>query len=80
MGVGQDLLDTPFPDMVMNLAFAIAKGQMALDRTSLATARMLPAGSWLLWTLTFLCAALLLGLIGRHAAANTAHTESEKQV
>jgi hypothetical protein len=27
--------------MVMNLAFAIAKGQMALDRTSLATARML---------------------------------------
>lgn len=41
MGVGQDLLDVPFPQMVMNLAFAIAKGQMALDRTSLATARML---------------------------------------
>jgi hypothetical protein len=41
MGVGQDLLDVPFPAMVMNLAFAIAKGQMALDRTSLATARML---------------------------------------
>jgi hypothetical protein len=39
--VGRDLLDVPFPEMVMNLAFAIAKGQMALDRTSMATARML---------------------------------------
>jgi hypothetical protein len=39
--VGRDLLDVPFPDMVMNLAFAIAKGQMALDRTSLSTARTL---------------------------------------
>jgi hypothetical protein len=41
MGIGQDLLDVPFPQMVMNLAFAIAKGQLALDRTSLSTARML---------------------------------------
>jgi hypothetical protein len=41
MGIGQDLLDVPFPDMVMNLAFAIAKGQQALDRTSLETARRL---------------------------------------
>lgn len=41
MGIGRDLLDVPFPQMVQNLAFAIAKGQMALDRTSLATARML---------------------------------------
>ena len=41
MSVGRDLLDVPFPEMVMNLAYAIAKGQMALDRTSLATARML---------------------------------------
>jgi len=41
MGVGQDLLNVPFPQMVMNLAFAIAQGQLALDRTSLATARML---------------------------------------
>jgi hypothetical protein len=41
MGVGQDLLDVPFPQMVMNLAYAIARGQLALDRTSLATARML---------------------------------------
>ena len=39
--VGRDLLDVPFPDMVMNLAFAIAKGQLALDRTSLSTARQL---------------------------------------
>lgn len=41
MGVGQDLLDVPFPQMVQNLAFAISRGQMALDRTSLSTARML---------------------------------------
>lgn len=41
MSVGQDLLDTPFPEMVQNLAFAIAKGQMALDQSSLATARQL---------------------------------------
>ncbi len=39
--VGRDLLDVPFPDMVQNLAFAIARGQMALDRSSLATARTL---------------------------------------
>ena len=39
MSVGQDLLDVPFPQMVQNLAFAIARGQLALDRTSLATAR-----------------------------------------
>ncbi|MCD6249632.1 MAG: NADH-quinone oxidoreductase subunit L [candidate division Zixibacteria bacterium] len=45
----------------------------------LATFRMLPTGTWLLWTLTFLCAALLLGLIGRRTVTNTAHTESEKQ-
>jgi len=46
----------------------------------LATFRMLPVSTWLLWTLTFLCAALLLGLIGRRTVTNTAHTESEKQV
>src|SRR5438034_3487814 len=39
--VGRDLLDVPFPAMVMNLAYAIAKGQLALDRTSLSTARQL---------------------------------------
>ncbi|MBE3076521.1 MAG: hypothetical protein IMZ75_16565 [Actinobacteria bacterium] len=41
MSVGQDLLDTPFPQMVQNLAFAIARGQMALDRSSMDTTRQL---------------------------------------
>jgi len=41
MGIGKDLLDVPFDAMVMNLAFAIAKGQLALDRASLDTARRL---------------------------------------
>jgi hypothetical protein len=39
--VGRELLDVPFPAMVQNLAYAIAKGQLALDRTSLTTARQL---------------------------------------
>ena len=39
--VGRELLDVPFPQMVQNLAYAIAKGQLALDRTSLSTARQL---------------------------------------
>src|SRR4051794_11765604 len=39
--VGRELLDVPFPQMVQNLAYAIAKGQLALDRTSLTTARQL---------------------------------------
>jgi hypothetical protein len=41
--VGRELLDVPFPQMVMNLAYAIAKGQLALDRTSLSTTRQLAA-------------------------------------
>jgi hypothetical protein len=41
MSVGQDLLDVPFPQMVQGLAFAIAKGQMELDKTSIETARRL---------------------------------------
>src|SRR5207237_59975 len=41
MSVGQDLLDVPFPQMVQNLAFAIARGQLALDRSSLETTRAL---------------------------------------
>jgi hypothetical protein len=41
MSVGQDLLDVPFPQMVQNLAFAIARGQMALDRSSMETTRQL---------------------------------------
>lgn len=39
--VGRELLEVPFPSMVMNLAYAIAKGQLALDRASLTTARQL---------------------------------------
>jgi len=41
VSVGQDLLDTPFPEMVQNLAFAIARGQLALDRASIETTRQL---------------------------------------
>jgi hypothetical protein len=39
--VGADLLAVPFPKMVFDLARAIAKGQTALDRASLATLRVL---------------------------------------
>ena len=39
--VGSDLLAVPFPQMVLQLALAIAKGQAALDRTSIETARQL---------------------------------------
>jgi hypothetical protein len=41
MGVGQDLLDVPFPKMVLSLAQAISKGQMALDLASLNTLKVL---------------------------------------
>lgn len=41
MGIGRDLLDLPFAEMVRNLAIAIADGQTALDRNSLATLREL---------------------------------------
>lgn len=41
MGIGQDLLDVPFPEMVFKLANAIAQGQRKLDRASLDTARAL---------------------------------------
>lgn len=41
MGVGQDLLDVPFPKMVLSLAQAISKGQMAMDKASLETLRVL---------------------------------------
>jgi len=41
MGIGQELLDVPFPDMVYNLANAIARGQRKLDMASLETARAL---------------------------------------
>lgn len=41
MSVGKDLLDVPFDAMVFSLASAIAKGQTALDRASLATLKAL---------------------------------------
>ena len=39
--VGNDLLDVPFPQMVLQLALAISRGQAALDRASIDTARQL---------------------------------------
>ncbi len=41
MGIGQDLLNVPFPDMVYNLARAIADGQKNLDKNSLNTLKEL---------------------------------------
>jgi len=41
MSVGQDLLDVPFPKMVLSLAQAISKGQMAMDLASLNTLKIL---------------------------------------
>jgi hypothetical protein len=40
-GIGRDLLDLPFAELVRNLAIAIADGQTALDRNSLETMRAL---------------------------------------
>lgn len=37
MAIGQELLDIPFGEMLRNLAFAIAEGQLALDKSSIAT-------------------------------------------
>lgn len=42
-GIGQDLLDVPFAEMVRNLGVAIADGQTALDRNSLETLKELVA-------------------------------------
>jgi hypothetical protein len=39
--VGQELLDTPFPDMVAKLAMGIAQAQHALDENSVNTAVIL---------------------------------------
>jgi hypothetical protein len=39
--VGQELLNVPFPDMVKNLALAIAEGQTALDKNSIEVAKAL---------------------------------------
>src|SRR6266496_524258 len=40
-GIGRDLLDLPFAELVRNLAVAIADGQTALDRNSLQTLHVL---------------------------------------
>jgi len=39
--VGQELLNVPFPEMVKNLALAIAEGQTALDQNSIEVAKAL---------------------------------------
>jgi hypothetical protein len=39
--VGQELLNVPFPEMVQKLALAVATGQTALDKNSIATAKAL---------------------------------------
>lgn len=39
--VGQELLDTPFPDMVTKLALGVAEAQRALDENSVETAQAL---------------------------------------
>jgi hypothetical protein len=49
-GVGQALLDVPFPEMVAKMGLAIAEAQMALDLNSMRTAQALanttiPAGT-----------------------------------
>lgn len=41
MPIGQELLDIPIADMVTNLASAVAEGQMALDKASIATLKFL---------------------------------------
>jgi hypothetical protein len=40
-GVGQELLNVPFGDMVQKLAFAIAEGQTKLDMNSAAVAKFM---------------------------------------
>jgi hypothetical protein len=41
LSVGQELLDLPFSEVVRSLAFAIAEGQAALDRSSIETLKFL---------------------------------------
>jgi len=41
MSIGQDLLDLPFAEVIRNLAFAIAEGQLELDRSSIETLKFL---------------------------------------
>lgn len=39
--IGQELLDVPMGDMIRQIAFAIAEGQMALDENSIEVAEMM---------------------------------------
>jgi hypothetical protein len=39
--IGQELLDVPFAELVKNLAFSIAEGQLELDRASIETLKFL---------------------------------------
>jgi hypothetical protein len=41
VNVGQELLNVPFPEMIQQLALAIAEGQLALDMNSIDVARAL---------------------------------------
>lgn len=41
MGVGQELLNVPFPEMVVKLASAIAEGQYKLDMVSMKIAQLM---------------------------------------
>jgi hypothetical protein len=41
--IGRDLLELPFAEVVRNLAFAIAEGQLELDRSSIKTLEFLLA-------------------------------------
>ncbi len=43
MAIGEELLDVPFADLVRNLAFAVAEGQLALDRSAIETLQFLIA-------------------------------------
>lgn len=43
--VGQELLNVPFPEMVKNLALAIAEGQSALDQNSMEVTKALAAAT-----------------------------------
>ena len=39
--IGQELLDVPFAELVKNLAFSIAEGQLELDRAAIETLKFL---------------------------------------
>jgi hypothetical protein len=41
MSVGQELLAVPFPKMIFDMAMAISKGQLALDKASVNTVKIL---------------------------------------